>query len=136
MSWDIFVQDFPKDLIHLEDFPEDFQPASIGKRSDIIKKIIEVAPNADFSDPTWGRIDGKDWSIEVNISEKEDCTGFAFHVRGGDTAASIVADILDRLKLRAADSQTGDFFVAGPPAIESLSKWRAYRDYIVKRFGR
>jgi hypothetical protein len=131
MSWDIFVQDFPRNAKTLEDLPEGFVPASIGKRSAVIAGIKEVVPSADFTDPSWGVIDGDGWSIEVNIGDSEACHHFAFHVRGGDAAAGVVAAILEHLGLRAVDSQSGDFFVAGPEAIESLRKWRAYRDQIV-----
>jgi hypothetical protein len=86
MGWDVFVQDLPQEAKNTSDIPPDFRPASIGKRSAIIEKIREVFPTADFSDPSWGRIDGDDWSIEVNIGANEDCGGFALHIRGGDAA--------------------------------------------------
>lgn len=44
-------------------------------------------------------------------------------------AVGVVAAILQQLKLRALDSQTGDFFVAGAEAIDSFRKWRAYHDH-------
>ena len=53
MSWDVFVQDFP-DVGTLEEMPDDFEPKTIGKRQDVINKIKEVVPFADFSDPSWG----------------------------------------------------------------------------------
>jgi hypothetical protein len=133
MSWDIIVQDLPRDASSVKEIPADFKPSSIGKRSMIIEKIREVIPTADFSDPSWGRIEGGDWSIEVNIGAEEECRSFAFHVRGGDTAVGVVAAILEHLKLRALAPQTGGFFVAGPEAIESLRRWRAYRDSVVER---
>jgi hypothetical protein len=86
------------------DISAEFKPASIGKRSIVIEKIKEVVPTADFSDPSWGRIDGDGWSIEVNIGTNEDCEGFAFHIRGRDAAVGAVAAILQHLKLRALDS--------------------------------
>jgi hypothetical protein len=135
MSWDIFVQDFPRDIKTLEDIPEGYSPPSIGKRSTVISRIKEVVPFANFSDPSWGLIDGDGWSIEVNLGDSEDCMGFAFHVRGGDEAVGVVAAVLQHLDLRAFDAQTGDFFVAGPEAVESFRKWRAYRDRVVADLG-
>jgi len=114
----------------LEEIPPDFKPASIGRRAMVIEQIRMVVPSANFSNPSWGTIDGEGWSIEINIGPKEDCSGFAFHVRGGDTAIAVVAAILQHLKLRAIDSQTGDFFIAGQKAIDAFSKWRAYRDQV------
>ena len=131
MSWDIFVHDFPESLVSVSDIPNDFQPPSIGSRSEVAAKLLEVFPDADFSDPAWGVIDVDDYSIEVSIGNDELCIGFALHVRGGDRAVGAVAAILDHLRLRAIDTQTGEFFVAGEKAQESFGKWREYRDSVV-----
>jgi hypothetical protein len=39
----------------------------------------------------------------------------------------MVADIIGRLGLRALDASAGDFFDPAT-AVESLRRWRAYRD--------
>jgi hypothetical protein len=132
MSWDIFVQDFPTGATSVEEIPKEFRPAAIGRRSEIIETIRKVIPVADFSDPAWGVINGPDWSIEVNIGAEEICNGFALHVRGGDAAAGVVAAILEALNLRAVDSQTGEFFVAGEEGIASFRRWKAYRDEVLE----
>ncbi len=131
MSWDIFVQNFPQDARSVADIPADFRPSSIGPRALIVEKIKEVVPSAEFSDPSWGRIDGDRWSVEVNLGKREDCEHFAVHVRGGDAAVGVVAAILQHLGLRAVDPQTGDFFESGPKALECFWNWRAYRDRMV-----
>lgn len=132
MSWDIFVQDLPADASTVAEIPDDFVPRDIGKRSDIIAKICEVIPDANFSDPTWGLIDGDDWSIEVNVGDAETCTGLALHVRGGDQAIGAIDAIMRALGLRAIDSQTGEFFVAGPVAQASFRKWREFRNSVIR----
>jgi hypothetical protein len=133
MSRDIFVQDLPLEAKCVADIPSDFRPVPVGKRTEIINCISGVVPTADFSDPSWGLIDGNDWSIEVNLGPDEECRSFAFHVRGGDAAAGVVAAILQKLNLRALDSQTGEFFVAGHEAIESFGRWKKYRDDLTTR---
>jgi hypothetical protein len=133
MSWDIFVQDLPRDAESVKNIPADFKPSPIGRRSIIIEKILEIVPTADFSDPAWGRIDGDGWSIEVNIGAEEECRSFAFHVRGGDAAVGAIAAILEHLNLRALSSQAGGFFVANMEAVEAFRKWRGYRDQVVER---
>ena len=124
MSWDIFVHDFPDGAQTPKDIPSDFKPAAIGLRSDLIAKIQTLVPTANFSDPSWGLIDGGDWAIEVNIGEVEKCNGFALHVRGGELAVPVIAAILDHLNLRGIDAQAGEFFQAGPEALESFRMWR------------
>jgi len=131
VSWDIFVQDIPPSVASIQDMPDDFRPANLGPRDDLIRRISEVVPEADFSDPSWGLIDGDTYSIEVNIGDDHTVDSFAFHVRGGNEAASVVARILDHLKLRAFDPQSDSgIFSPGPAALESLRKWRAYRDQV------
>jgi hypothetical protein len=132
MSWDILVQDLPKTASRIEDIPDDFAPRPIGKRSQIIDKIRQIVPAADFSDPSWGLIDGENWSIEVSMGEEEECSGFCFHVRGSDAAVGVVAAILEELKLRAVDpAHDSGFFTAGSEATEAFRKWKAYRDQII-----
>jgi len=132
MSWDIVALGCPADIKTVADMPPGFEPSVIGKRSEIITMIQEVVPNArSFSDPSWVEIDGPGWSIEVNLGETDECAHFSFYVRGGDGAAGIVSTILEHLKVRAIDTITGEFFVPGPQAVESLRKWRAYRDHVL-----
>jgi hypothetical protein len=135
MSYDLFVQNLPPEAKTLEDIPSDFKPVSIGERSLIIDKIKVVVPDADFSDPSWGRIQADDWSIEINMGANEHCSGFAFHIRGGAGAFGVVEAILQALSLRALDPQAGGFFVAAPEATDSFNRWRAYRDRVVNRQG-
>jgi hypothetical protein len=132
MSWDIFVQELPSEAKTVADIPSNFRPSVIGKRSEIIDSIIGVIPTADFSDPSWGLIEGQDWSIEVNLGQEEDCDGFGLHVRGGDATVGAVAAILRRLNLRALDSQTGEFFATNESAVESFRQWRKYRDQVTR----
>lgn len=131
MSWDILVFDPPSEAKKAADIPRDFRPSPI-KRSEIISGIVDVFPAANFSNPDWGLIDDKDWSIEVNLGREQECTSLMLHVRGGDGAIAAVATIVQRLNLRALDCQTGEFFAADDSATESFQKWRDYRDKAVK----
>jgi len=63
VSWDIFVQDFPKDAKTVDDIPDDFVPQPLIPRRELITRIQEVVPEAHFSDPAWGLIDDPDYSI-------------------------------------------------------------------------
>jgi len=45
--------DLPADALSLSDIPHDFAPAPLGQRAALIAKILEIAPQADFSHPTW-----------------------------------------------------------------------------------
>ena len=131
MSWDVFVMDFPDSAKTVAEIPDNFSPKTSGSRKAIIDGILKAAPMANFSKPEWGMIDGPDFSIEINIGLEDPSSGFAFHIRGGNMAAYIIADILAELELRAVDSSTGEFF-SPANAVDGLSKWRAYRNQVVK----
>lgn len=135
MSWDIFVMNFPAEAGTPEDIPEDFIEKPIGKRDEIIARIKEIMPMADFSDKAWGKIEGPELGIEINLGNEEEVSSFAFHIHGSDVSASCIADILRHLKLRGVDSATGDFFDFDQPA-EGMKKWRAYRDQILSPKGK
>jgi len=133
MSYDIFVQDLPEGAKTLEDIPDDFRPAFLGKRSEIIERIIEVVPGADFRDPAWGQIDGDGWSIEVSMRASEECQGFAFHVHGGSAALDVVATILQHLRLRALDPQADSGFFGPTESKADFARWSTYRDQVTNK---
>ena len=132
MSWDIFVQDIPKDAVSVADIPDDFEPSSIGERQEIIGKIRSIIPTANFKDPAWGIIDGPDYSIEVNLGKDEILDGFALHIHGGSLSPFLVDEILSCLGLRAFDlnSESGIFSI-GPDGSEGQKSWSEYRERIV-----
>jgi hypothetical protein len=135
VSWDIFIMDLPADATSVREIPEDFKPNPLGQRSHLIRSILQVAPTADFSDPSWGRLDTDSLSIEISMGDSQIVDSIALHVRGGDPAAGAVADIITHLELRAVDSSTGDFFDPAA-AVESLRAWRAFRDRAIGQNGR
>jgi len=130
MSWDIFVQDLPKGAKTITDIPRDFKPMNLNlKRDEIIKIITEVFPKADFKDKTWGRLDGDDFSIEINLGDKEYVDGFALHVRGSNSAVPIVDKILHRLGVRAVSSGS-DIILDGSIPNGGFEVWEKYKNEV------
>ncbi|RNL77770.1 hypothetical protein [Nocardioides marmorisolisilvae] len=131
MSWDILIQDLPKDVTSVSEIPDNFQPAPLGLRNELIERIRSVAPSVDFTDPSWGQLATPEFSIEFNMGREEMCSGIMLHVRGGDGASDFVAGLLHSLDVRAFDCSAGDFF-AVPGALESFARWQEYRDRVLK----
>ena len=132
MSWEIYVQDLPADAATIDDVPNDFVPKSIGTRAEIIRKIKDVVPFADFSDPSWGNIETQTFSIEVSLGEDENVNSIMFHVRGDDAAAALMSEILISLNMRGFDMWTSDFF-DHLRAAAGMQAWRQYRDQIISK---
>ena len=134
MSWDLFVQNIPDSVSSPREIPDDFRPRPLGRRDDIIRRILEIIPEADFTDPSWGTIRGEGFSIELNMGEGEVLESFALHVRGGDQAVVVITGLLDHLGFRALDpgSDSG-IFHGGDDALESFRSWRAFRDRVCDR---
>jgi hypothetical protein len=135
MSWDIFVQDLPRGVQNVSEIADDFRPQPLGPRREIIARIQEVFPAADFSDPSWGTCATANWSIEFNMGNEEICNGFALHVRGSGDAPVAIATLLNHLGLTALDTgtETGIFDAAAAEA--SFDRWQAYRDEVMGRKG-
>jgi hypothetical protein len=132
MSWDIFVQDLPTDIRSAADIPDTFKPSPLCKRSELVGRIRAFTPKVDFTDPSWGSFDAPTFSVEFNLGTDEQVQGFALHVRGDDTAAAFVSDLLSHLGYRALDPQSeSGLFEPGKVAEASLRRWRQYRDRII-----
>ncbi|HSP17510.1 MAG TPA: hypothetical protein VLV78_22385 [Thermoanaerobaculia bacterium] len=125
MSWDIFIQQFPDGARTVSEIPDTFTAGPIGRRSDLIAKIRSVLPDADFTDPAWGVLDGHDYTIEFGLGDEDPLYGITLHVRGSDAVLPSVTKVIDALGLRAIDSWTGEFFDPGVAA-HSLARWRNY----------
>jgi len=130
MSWDIFVQDLPLAARTIRDTPEGFARAPLDSRASLIRRILEVAPTASFTDPAWGTLDADSFSVEFNIGDEDPVQCLALHVRGDDAAAAFVSDLLSHLGYRALDPQSDSgLFEPGQVAEISLRRWRAFRDH-------
>lgn len=121
---------FPETVERVADMPDDFEPIPLGNRADLIAQIREVAPNANFSNPEWGVFEGDGYSIELLMGSEEVCKSIWLMARGGGNPTPFVGALLDRLKLRAIDCQTSEFFDL-EAARASFGAWQRYRDQII-----
>jgi hypothetical protein len=135
VSWDIVIQDLPADARAVEDIPDDFRPSPLGLRTDLIRAVLPVAPLADFSDPSWGVLEGDAFPVEISMGHDEIVESIGLHVRGGDPAAGVVGNVIAHLRRRAVDGSTGDFFDPAA-ARDSPGAPRAFRDQVIGGSGR
>jgi len=125
MSWDILIQQFPDDARRVAEIPDTFTAPPIGKRADVVSKLLAALPQASFSDPHWLKLHGDGYSLECAIADDDVLYGLTLHVRGSDGVLPHVEAVLNALRLRAIDSWTGEFFDP-QVAPHSLARWRSY----------
>ncbi|WP_350280202.1 hypothetical protein [Kribbella sp. HUAS MG21] len=114
MSRDIFIQDIPPGIRSVTEIPDSWRPAPLPfGHAEVVAAVRELVPSADFTDPTWGRVEIPGVDIEVNVSHEPQLQSFALHVRAANQAAAdqFIAQLLDRLNVRAFDpeNETGLF---------------------------
>ena len=122
--------DLPRDAPSVAEISPDFQPGPLGPRDEVIRRIQAFLPDADFSDPTWGRLESPDFTIEFNMGKEEICDSFALRVHGGGDVMAIIARLLQHLQLRGVDCQTGQFFSI-EEGERSFGAWQEYRDRVI-----
>lgn len=72
MSWDIFVQDLPRNVETTDDIPHDFKPQPIGTYEEITRRIKEAVPDVEFHGGTWsdnGVINRGGAQIQIGIRQ-------------------------------------------------------------------
>ena len=131
MSWDIFVQDLPPDVSDVSEIPDDFEPRPLGAREEITRWLCDLLPNASFTDDGWGSVDHPDYSIEFSMDSSENVTGLTLHVRGGELAPGVVAEVLAAFGWRALDPQSETGLFDPRQAEASWRRWREYRNRAV-----
>lgn len=133
----MLFQDLPGGITSLDDIPDDFVPTKpLGGHAEVIAKLCAAAPGVDFSDATWGVLDGDGFSIEFNVADEDPLHSLMLHIRGGneERVFAILREVAAALDRRAIDCSTGrllDFSAEDVAA--GFQAWRRYRDKIVNR---
>ena len=136
MGWDIWVFDFPKTAAKPTDIPHGWVPPKIGRRSDLLERIKEVAPEVTYSvsdDGTAGDRGGIEGGLEIRIPGEgdEEINCFVMAIHGDESNVALAIRILEGLGFRGADTATGGFLERGSPAGERVRNWLERRANIV-----
>ena len=128
MSWDVVLL---KEKFDTND--KDYQPPTLGKRMELISQLTSILPNLDFSDESWGIMEGDGFSIEFNIGNNENVDSIMLHIRGGGDPIQIIQGIMQEFKWESLDCSTGDFMELNNVSNESWTKFQTWRDKVFKR---
>ena len=127
MSWDVVIMNVPEGIESPAELPDDFE-SNLGTAESFLSLLNSLFPEIDLSDPTWGILDGPDFSIEFSIGENDPIESVMLHVRGSDQAIQPIQRLCQAGSWRALDMGDGEFidFSAEPAA--GLESWRDLRD--------
>lgn len=132
MSWDIVL------LKEKMDFTmSNKNPCIIGKRNEIIEKLVYLIPDANFQDHSWGTLNRKSFSIEFSMGDTEMIDNIMLHVRGSDDSLSTIEAICDELQIYAYDC-SGSMeeplnFSNKKDTRQSFENWQKYRNKVMKK---
>ena len=130
MSWDVVMMRLPAGTTQLAELPDDFE-TPLGSLPRVLDVLRETFPDIDLSDPTWGTIEGDDYSIEFNIGDDDPCTSIMLHVRGTEQAIEPIRRLCDHTGWAAFDTTTDKVMDFAADPADGLRQWRAFRDQVL-----
>ncbi|WP_034088903.1 hypothetical protein [Streptacidiphilus albus] len=131
MSWDLLVLPVPAEFVSIDDFPDDFTTEPIGSCEEVKATLRGRIPGIEFAEPTWGRLTGPTWSMELNLGSEASVDSIMLYVHGtGDAVLQAVIDIADAVSCRVIDTSRGDFLAKDDPS--SWQAFQTYRDHVIR----
>ncbi|RKP55566.1 hypothetical protein D7Z26_10310 [Cohnella endophytica] len=131
MSWDVSFMKFPNAIKELEDLNEDVIE-SMGNYNEVASILVEIFPDLDFTDPTWGVLERTDYSIEFNMPEEDNVTSFMLHIRGNQGAIEALRSIHKRTGWKAVEGSEGILNLDLNPE-KGLIEWQEYRNAMINQ---
>lgn len=120
MTWDVYAIKATPGARRLEDLQDVTGSSSVGTRDDVVARILEGAPHADVSDPTWLVLEGEDHSMDIGLGKGVHVQDVTFYIRSGEGSVPLVLDLSRRLAVRAFDTETGEMLTSSsaPPVVD------------------
>lgn len=130
MSWDVILFKVPPNVVSLEEAGVTLTP--LGTKLEVISKLKRIIPNVDFSDPTWGKLDGDNYFIEFSMGKEEIIDGLMLHIRGGNEVIEVLKTISKDTGWKPFDCSNGELidFDYYP---EGLQKWKDFREQMAQK---
>ena len=127
MSWDVTILSAK----HVDG--SDAEPPPLGDAGDVRKAVSSALPGVDWSDPAWGTLEGKGWSIEFNTEAEGTVGDMMLHVRGGGDPLPAITKLCTQNGWVALDMSTGDYIELEAPSDASWKEFQGFRDSVVSQ---
>jgi len=115
----------------VEQMPGDWRGESLGSEAEVREKISAVLPEVDWSDPTWGIIEGDGFSFEFNIGSEGPCDGFMIHVRGGGPVVTHLLKLAEKTGWYLLDCSQSEWLHHCKDPEAGWVGFQAYRDRVI-----
>jgi hypothetical protein len=127
VSWSVLLMNLPA-VANSDEIPKDFEFVPLGTREEVIARIRQVAPDADFTPHERVDVESDDYHIELFLGEEDPVKGIVVSVTAGDGVA-MVRHLLDHLAWPAMDIDSGQIYA--PETDEARAgAWRRWCEQI------
>jgi hypothetical protein len=134
VSWGLFVFDTEEALSDPETgravFPDDWQPPTIGDAKTVRAKISDAFSQVNWTDPTWGSVEGTDFSLEFNLGREDAISSFVIHARGQATPAILV--LMSKTGWKILDTSTGKWLHEAANPDEGREAFQGYLNTVLE----
>jgi hypothetical protein len=124
MSWDVLIVNSNRELT-VEEMEQEQYNSYLGNLDNIISTIKRSFPDVDFSEKEWGLLERKDFSIEFNMSSRDnEIHCFMLHVRGGESCLDAIKKLCLDNSWKAIDIGTNTFINFNGTPQTSFNEWK------------
>ena len=128
MSFTVYAGRYPNGGADEELPPDDYEYPRLGARDEVIARIREIVPFADFtdSDPIKVAVDPM-WVDILPIGDDDAIDMIEFEASGDEEAVALVAEVMIAFELQG-HTDIGEFFNPRTDVLPSYTeKWRSLR---------
>lgn len=125
MSWDVLLTRLPYSVRSVQELPDDFQAPPLGPRDQVKSALRAAEPSIDLSDPTWGELVGRGWSIDLDLGGDDPVEAIMLQISGtGDDVLDPVFRMAAELGCRVLDCSAGDIITE-----QDSGSWRSLHGF-------
>jgi len=135
MSWDLTVINVVDGSKSIDELKEN-SIGKLGTKRSVVRKLKEIFPGIDTSDPDWFVFREGRYSLEFSLgSDEGQVDSFMIHVHGDDEqVVRALAALCDRTGWSVLDAATGDLIdFQMDSGKEGYLKWKKYKHHLQEK---